>query len=119
MQSILRSHCSVNIPEFDGTDIQEFCNSKQEEIECNLVLPSGESVPHRSTRVVRTPLSKDMLQHTGESCDMYELDNLNRAGVSLTPITNFYQPSIETVESVIDSATSVDINDLTQLSKTE
>lgn len=119
--SILRSqHCSCS-PCPNETVVPIFCESKIQERLVSICDSDGTKIKEVVSRSpFRSPISNDVLEHSGESCDMYTLENLERAGVNLTTITiPFYRPSLADASQTLDYLEHFDTNQLIEQSKTE
>lgn len=113
MKTILRSNPSFCVPSFDGTMTPHFVVGDVEDVELQVVNPDNGSITkikqkHPFTRVI----SNDVLEHVGEPCEMYSLENLQAANVPLQTLSNFYRPSIESASALLDNIESMDVSQL-------
>lgn len=117
--TILRScHCGCS-PSLGDNIVPVFCESKIQERLVSIHDSNGKKIKEVVSRTpFRSPISKDVLEHSGESCDMYTLENLERAGVTLTTITTpFYRPSLADSSQTLDYLENFDTNQLIEKSQ--
>lgn len=116
MKTILRSNPKSYVPSCDGTMTPHFVVGDVEDVELQVVNPDNGSITKiKQKRPFTRVISDDVLEHVGEPCEMYSLENLQAANVPLQTLSNFYRPSIESASALMDNVESVDVSELTNV----
>lgn len=80
---MFRKEIKNETPIQDGTIFEPFCDSHIEDVKEPVYNSKGVIVAYnKKKKVIKEPISVEVLENRGIDCDMFTIDNLNKAGVS-------------------------------------
>lgn len=112
------SNCKNFVP--DSADNIHFVDSVvvRESVPRTAITGDGKKVTLKGVQdvLVDKPIPVEELEHRGVSCEMFTIENLERAGIEMKQITTpLFTPQLDSLDSFADSIEkNVDVSDLTE-----